>query len=108
MEEPLEDSSRGSERVLRLEVISNAFCSVLPDKGVPALVRGGLKVDVFGIENSYLPDGNQCITKALASPMVIAMNDVERAMEKLGYALYKGEVYKKVQSSNYTFKLLHS
>lgn len=104
MEEPLEDSLRGSERVVRLEVISNAFCSVLRDKGVPALVRAGLKVDVFGIENSHLPDGNQCITKALASPIVIAMNDVERAMEKLGYSLYKGEVYKKVQSSKYTFK----
>ena len=104
MEEPLEDSLRGSECVVRLEVILNAFCSVLRDKGVPALVRAGLKVDVFGIENSHLPDGNQCITKALASPIVIAMNDVERAMEKLGYSLYKGEVYKKVQSSKYTFK----
>ena len=61
-------------------------------------------MDVFGIENSNLPDGNQCITKALASPIVIAMNDVELAMEKLGYSLYKGEVYKKVQSSKYTFK----
>ena len=104
MEEPLEDSLRGSERVVRLEVISNAFCSVLRDKGVPALVRAGRKVDVFGIENSHLPDENQCITKALASPIVIAINDVEREMEKLGYSLYKGEVYKKVQSSKYTFK----
>ena len=65
MEEPPEDSLRGSERVVRLEVISNAFCSALRDKGVPALVRAGLKVDVFGIENSHLPDGNQCITRAL-------------------------------------------
>jgi len=104
MEEPLEDSLRGSERIVRLEVISNKFCSVLRDNGVPALVRAGLKVDVFGIENSHLPDGNQCITKALAWRIVIAMNDVERAMKKLGYSLYKGEVYKKVQSSKYTFK----
>ena len=103
-EEPLEDSLRGSERVVRLKVISNAFCSVRRDKGVAALVWAGLKVDVFGIENSHLPDGNQCITKALVSPIVIAMNDVERAMEKLGYSLYKGEVYKKVQSSKYTLK----
>ena len=63
MEEPLEDSLRGSERVVRLEVISNAFCAVLRDKGVPALVRAGLKVDVFGIEHSHLPDENQCISK---------------------------------------------
>jgi len=40
----------------------------------------------------------------LMKTIVIAMNDVERAMEKLGYLLYKGEVYKKVQSSKYTFK----
>ena len=104
MEEPLEDKLRRSERVVRLEVISNVFCSVLRDKGVPALVRAGLKVDVFGIENSHLPYGNQCITKALVSLIVIAMNDVERVMEKPGYSLYKGEVYKKVQSSKYTFK----
>ncbi|XP_078383761.1 uncharacterized protein LOC144666234 isoform X2 [Oculina patagonica] len=103
MEEPLEDSLRGSERVVRLQIISTAFCPVLRDKGVPALVRAGLKVDVFGIENSHPPEGNQGISKALASPIVIAMNDVERAMEKLGYSLYKGEVYKKVQSSKYTF-----
>ena len=103
MEEPLEDSLRGSERVVRLEIISNAFCRVLRDKGIPALVRAGLKVDVFGIENSRLPNENQSISKALASPIVIAINDVERAMEKLGYSLYKGEVYKKVQSSKYTF-----
>ena len=82
IEEPLEDSLRGSERVVRLEVISNAFYAVLRDKGVPALVRAGLKVDVFGIEHSHLPDEIQCIIKALASP----------------------KVYKKVQSSKYTFK----
>lgn len=89
---------------MRLEVISNAFCAVLRDKGVPVLVRAGLKVDVFGIEHSHMPEVNQRISKALASPIVIAINDVERAMEKLGYSLYKGEVYNNVQSSKYTFK----
>ena len=32
------------------------------------------------------------------------MNDIERAMKKLGYALYRGKVYKKVGPSKYTFQ----
>ena len=32
------------------------------------------------------------------------MNDIERVMKKLGYVLYRGDVYKKVSSSKYTFQ----
>ena len=43
------------------------------------------------------------VTKVLASPIVVAINDIERAMGKLGYALYSGEVFKKAKSSKYTY-----
>jgi len=43
------------------------------------------------------------VTKALASPIVIAMNDIERATGKLGYALYSGGVFRKAKSSKYTY-----
>lgn len=41
------------------------------------------------------------IPKGLVSP--IAMNDIERAMAKLGYALHSGEMFKKVKNSEYTY-----
>lgn len=104
MEEPLGSAMNGSERVVRLQVVSSSFCSTLRDKAVPALIRSGLKFDVYGIENCSVPSGSEIRTKALASPIVVAMNDIERAMKKLGYALYRGEVYKKVGSSKYTFE----
>ena len=51
-----------------------------------------------------MPSESENRTKALASPIVVAINDIERAMKKLGYALHRGEVYKKVASSKYTFQ----
>ena len=103
--ENLVDSLRGSEHVVRLQVLSSSFSSRLRDKGIPALVRAGLQFDVYGIEQCTLPSGSiQNLTKALASPIVVALNDIERAMQKLGYALYRGEVYRKVIASKYTFQ----
>ena len=104
MEEPLESAMNGSEHVVRLQVLSSSFSSILRDKAVPALVRAGLKFDVYGIENCSTPSEGENRTKALASPIVVAINDIERAMKKLGYALHRGEVYKKVASSKYTFQ----
>ena len=104
VEEPLGSAMNGSEHVVRLQVVSSSFCSTLRDKAVPALIRAGLKFDVYGIENCSVPFGSENPTKALASPIVVAMNDIERAMKKLGYALYRGEVFKKVGPSKYTFQ----
>ena len=70
---------------------------------IPSLVRSGLQFDVFGIEACDLPSEVPKVTKALVSPIVVAINDIERAMGKLGYALYSGEVFKKAKSSKYTY-----
>ena len=96
MEEPLGEDIHGTEHVVRLQVISNSFCSTLCDKGIPALIRAGLRFDVYGIGDCSVSSVDQTCTKALASPIVVTINDVKRAMKKLGYALYRGEVYKKL------------
>ena len=100
VEEPLE-SLRASERVVRLQVVCSLFVAKLRDKLIPSLVSSVLQFDVFGIEVCDLPSE---IPKVLASPIVIAMNDIERAMAKLGYALHNGEMFKKVKNSEYTYQ----
>ena len=103
IEEPLE-SLHASERVVRLQVVCSVFTAKLRDKLIPSLVSSGLQFDVFGIEACDLPSNVPNVTKALASPIVVAINDIERAMGKLVYALYSGEVFKKVKKSKYTYQ----
>ena len=103
IEEPLK-SLHASERVVRLQVVCSVFTAKLRDKLIPSLVSSGLQFDVFGIEACDLPSDVPNVTKALASPIVVAINDIERAMGKLGYALYSGEVFKKVKNSKYTYQ----
>ena len=102
IEEPLESRAlHASERVVRLQVVGTSFTAKLRDRLIPSLVQ----FDVFGIEPCDMPSEVPKVTKALASPIVVAINDIERAMGKLGYAraLYSGEVFKKVKSSKYTY-----
>ena len=47
MEEQLESAMNGSEHVVRLQVVSSSFSSMLRDKAVPALARAGLNFDVY-------------------------------------------------------------
>lgn len=76
----------GSEHIVRLQVVSSSFSSMLRDKAVPALiliVRARFNFDVHVIHNCSVPSkiGNR--TKALASLIVVAINDIERAMRKV-------------------------
>ena len=89
MEEPLVNSLRGSENVVRLQVVSSAFCLPLRDNGIPALLQVVLRFDVFGIENSSLPTSCQKLSRALASPVVVAANDIKRSMGNLDYSLHR-------------------
>ena len=57
-----------------------------------------LRFDVFGVEACDLSSNVSKVTKALASSIVVAINDIERAMGKLGDALHSGEVFKKGKS----------
>ena len=104
LEEPL-PSIQGSERVVRLQVQSPVFSSELQNRAIPALTRAGLVFDVFGIENVKESESQQSLGRALSkSPVIVALNKIERAMAKLGYALHKGDVFKKNEASMYTFE----
>ena len=104
LEEPI-PSIHGSERVVRLQVASPIFATELQNRAIPALIRAGLVLDVFGIESASESESQRPIGKALSkSPVVVALNKIERAMTKLDYALYKGEVFKKNPASMFTFE----
>ena len=100
IEEPMENL-HASERVVRLQVVAGSFTAKLRDRLITSLVSSGLQLDVFGTEACELPSNIPKATKVLASPIVVEINDIERAMEKLGCALYCGEVFKKVKSPTY-------
>ena len=51
LEEPI-PSIHGSERVVRLQVASPIFASELQNRAIPALIRAGLVLDIFGIESA--------------------------------------------------------
>ena len=105
LEEPVA-SIRGRERVVRMQVVSPIFASELQNKAIPALIKAGLVLDVFGIGNpSEAENPERAIGKVLSkSPVVVALNKIERAMSKLEYALHKGEVFKKNQASKFTYE----
>ena len=70
--------------------------TAVQNRAIPALIRAGLVLDIFGIESAKECESQQPIGKALSkSPVVVALNKVARAMSKLGYVLHKGEVLKK-------------
>lgn len=88
---------QGSERFVRLQAVCPAFSPELQTKAIPKLTSAGLQIDVLnGIETVSIPE-SQPVGKVLATlPVVVALNENERAMAKLGYALHKEEVFKKV------------
>ena len=76
IQEPLE-SLHTSGRVVGLQVVCSLFAARLRDKLIPSLVSSGLQFDMFGIEACDLPSDASKVTKALASPIVVAMNDIK-------------------------------
>jgi len=103
LEEPV-PSIHSSKRVVHLQVGSSVFSSELQNGAIPALNRAGLIFDVFGIENVKESESQQSIGKALStSPVVVTLNKIEIARVKLGYALHQGDVFKKNESSLYTY-----
>ena len=46
------------------------------------------------------------LNKPLSCPIVVLCNDICTAMKKLHFSVYRGDVYKKVLESQFTFKFL--
>ena len=103
LDEPV-TSIQGCERVVRLQAVRPVFALDLQRKAIPALIRARLQFDVFGIQPLSSPEKQSVGNVLAASPVVVILNKIERAMAKLGYALYKGEIYKKNVSAVFTFE----
>ena len=56
------------------------------------------------VESVSMPE-NQPVGKVLAtSPVIVVLNEIERAMSKLAYALHRGEVFTKNSAAMFTFE----
>ena len=94
----------GSERVVRLQVVCPSFAVELQRKVIAALLKAGLQFDVFGIQAASEPERTPVGKAFAASSVVVALNEIERAMKKLGYAVHHGEVFKKNPAAKFTFE----
>ena len=92
----------GSECVVCLQVFSQEFRAILTKKAIPALAQAGMVSYVFGIEESKNAEITPKQSQDLSSPIGTVLNKVEKAMRKLGYALFHSEVYKKLTATKYT------
>jgi len=63
-----------------------------------------LKLDVVGIppEENIQPQPMQ-VERRLSDKLMVLVNDIDIAMKKLSFGLYRGKVYKKVKTPTYTF-----
>lgn len=69
-----------------------------------AMQKAGLRVDIFDSERNQMATTKapeKCLT---SDSKVLLLGKLERAMESLGYKVYRGSMYKKVKESMYTYR----
>ena len=100
-----------TENVVRVRVLREEFKPMMTTS-IRELRRAGLKIDCFGLhENESSTPGVEipCTPhKPLSCPLTVLCNDIHAAMKKLQFSVYRGDVYKKVAESQFTFKFLCS
>lgn len=67
LEEPI-PSIYGSEHVVRLQVVSPIFVLELQNRAIPAFIRAGLVLDIFGIESVTESEHQRPISLPLSLP----------------------------------------
>ncbi|XP_068759716.1 uncharacterized protein [Montipora capricornis] len=98
----------GSENVVRVTLVNQKFHAFLL-KAIERLTAAKLQLDKFGFESNTAT--SQASTsqppcddeKMLSNKLAILVNDIAIAMGKLGYATYRGKIYKKDPRSTFTF-----
>ena len=101
----------GTENVVRVTLVNPKFHTSLLS-AVELLTAAKLQLDKFGFESSTTT--SQASTSQLsmtcdedkmlsADKLAILVNDIAIAMGKLGYASYRGKVYKKNDQARYTY-----
>ncbi|KAL9963708.1 hypothetical protein ACROYT_G027241 [Oculina patagonica] len=98
----------GTENVVRVTLVSSRFHSVLAT-AIDKLLGAGLRIDKFrfdavdtGGENSS-PLEKATGDKMLSDKLTVLINDISIAMKQLGYASYRGTIYKKDSRSKFTY-----
>ena len=98
----------GSENVVRVTLVNQKFHSPL-GSAIERLTEAKLQIDKFGF-TSDMTTSQSSIShlasnegKRLSDNLTILINDICIAMEKLGYASYRGKVYKRDSRSTFTF-----
>ena len=98
-----------TENVVRVRVLIGEFKPMMT-ASIQELRRAGLKIDCFGLNENAdrttslaLPS---TLNKPLSCPITVLCNDICAALKKLHFSVYRGDVYKKVAESQFTFKFL--
>lgn len=91
------------ERPLRFVLVNPSYAKEM-GRVLKSLVRAGLQLDVEGMDNLSYDVCCSVPPKQITTDQCTQLiNDVEILMSKLGYALYEGEIYKKVKQARYTY-----
>ena len=101
-----------TKNVLRVQVLREEFKPMMTTSIRWELRRAGLKIDCFGLhgnKNSSPGVETPCTThKPLSCPVTVLSSDIHAAMKKLQFSVYRGDVYKKLAESQFTFKFLNA
>ena len=100
-----------TENVVRIRVLHEDFKPLMA-ASIRELRRAGLKIDCFGLDDNVQRTSSVTLPNTLHKPLscqvTVLCNDIQAAMKKLQFTAYRGDVYKKVAKSQFTFKFLCS
>ena len=98
-----------TENVVHVRVLLGEFKPMMA-ASIQELRRAGLKIDCFGLnENADRTTSlavPSMLNKPLSCPITVLCNDICAALKKLHFSVYRGDVYKRVVESQFTFKFL--
>ena len=83
-----------------MALTNSCFGSTLK-RSITKLQDAQLPIDIFGF-HAYNPQGGDEETR-LSDKLTVLVNDIGLATKKMEYALFRGEMHKKVPSAKYTF-----
>ena len=95
----------GTENVVRVQCIINSYAPLL-SHALDKLMEAKLRIDILGIsrEDDIIPERDQHQPeKRLADKLTVLVNDIDIGMQKLGYALHRGKVYRRVSVARFTY-----
>ena len=99
----------GSENVVRVTLANSLFQYSLA-RAIDKLIGAGLRVDKFGFDAAGVSSEPSSSSleetsgdKMLSDKLTVLINEISIAMNRLGYASYRGTVYKKEAQSKFTY-----